>query len=116
MIKTAGELISEAQQKVSCIDPSSAKSIYEKSNNSIILDVREADSFKSSQISGSINIPRGLLEFQIIQHCKNSETLILTHCAAGPRAFLAALTLHNMGYTNVHAISASFEEIKDTFG
>ena len=46
MIKTAGELISEAQQKVSCIDPSSAKSIYEKSNNSIILDVREADSYE----------------------------------------------------------------------
>ena len=65
MIKTAGELITEAQTQIDCVD---------------------------------------------------SETLILTHCGGGGRASLAALTLQKMGYTNVHAITETFEDIKDAFG
>jgi rhodanese-related sulfurtransferase len=51
----------------------------------------------------------------IEKNCQNSETLILTHCAGGGRASLAALTLQQMGYSNVHAITATFKEIKDLF-
>jgi len=82
MIKTAGELITEAQNKINCVDVFSAKTIYDDANYAVIIDVRE---------------------------------LSLTHCAGGGRASLAALTLHNMGYSNVHAITATFEEIKDVF-
>jgi rhodanese-related sulfurtransferase len=53
---------------------------------------------------------------KIAKHCPDSETLILTHCGGGGRASLAALTLQQMGYTNVHAITATFDEIIDTFG
>ena len=116
MIKTAGELISEAQTHINCVDVMSAKAIYDDSNNAVILDVRESNSFENAHLNGAINIPRGLLEMQISKHCENSETIILTHCAAGPRATFAALTLHNMGYSNVHAISATYEEIKSVFG
>jgi len=42
--------------------------------------------------------------------------LILIHCGGGGRASLAALTLQEMGYTNVHAITAKFEDIKNAFG
>ena len=52
---------------------------------------------------------------QISKHCENSETIILIHCAAGGRASLAAQTLAQMGYSNVHAITASFEDIKVVF-
>jgi len=115
MIKSAGELIIEAQNKINCVDVISAKTIYDDANHAVIIDVRESGSFENSHLKESINIPRGLLEFQIEQHCENSETVILIHCAAGPRATFAALTLHNMGYSNVHAIKATFEEIKDVF-
>jgi rhodanese-related sulfurtransferase len=53
---------------------------------------------------------------KIPKHCPDSETLILTHCGGGGRASLAALSLQQMGYTNVHAITATFDEIKNTFG
>ena len=52
---------------------------------------------------------------KIAKHCPDSETLILTHCGGGGRASLAALTLQKMGYTNVHAITATFKEIKEIF-
>ena len=115
MIKTAGELISEAQTHINCVDVMSAKAIYDDSNNAVILDVRESNSFENAHLNGAINIPRGLLEMQISKHCENSDTIILIHCAAGGRASLAAQTLAQMGYSNVHAITASFEDIKVVF-
>lgn len=115
MIKTTGELITEAQNKINCVDVISAKTIYDDANHAVIIDVRESSSYENSHLKESINIPRGLLEMKIEKHCENSEIIILTHCAGGGRASLAALTLHNMGYSNVHAITATFEEIKDVF-
>ena len=115
MIKTAGELISEAQTQIDCVDAISAKSLYQNSVNAVIIDVREAHNAENSKLKDSINISRGLIEMKIAKHCPDSETLILTHCGGGGRASLAALTLQKMGYTNVHAITATFNEIKEIF-
>ena len=116
MIKTAGELILEAQTQIDCIDAISAKSLYQNSVNAVIIDVREVQNAENSKLKDSINISRGLIEMKIAKYCPDSETLILTHCGGGGRASLAALTLQKMGYTNVHAITATFEDIKDAFG
>ena len=115
MIKTAGELISEAQTQINCVDAISANSLYQNSVNAVIIDVREAHNAEKSKLKDSINISRGLIEMKIAKHCPDSETLILTHCGGGGRASLAALTLQKMGYTNVHAITATFNEIKEIF-
>jgi rhodanese-related sulfurtransferase len=108
-------LISEAQTQINCVDAISAKSLYQNSVNAVIIDVREAQNAENSKLKDSINISRGLIEMKIAKHCPDSETLILTHCGGGGRASLAALTLQKMGYTNVHAITATFEEIKEIF-
>jgi len=115
MIKTAGELISEAQTQINCVDAISAKSLYQNSVNAVIIDVREAQNAENSKLKDSINISRGLIEMKIAKHCPDSKTLILTHCGGGGRASLVALTLKKMGYTNVYAITATFNEIKEIF-
>ena len=56
MIKTAGELIAKAQTRISCLDVSSAKMLYEGSK-SIIIDVREPEDAVNSKLKDSINIP-----------------------------------------------------------
>ena len=116
MIKTAGELIAEAQTQIDCVDAVSAKLLYENAENPVIIDVRAAKNAEKSKIKDSINISRGLIEMKIAKHCPDSKTLILTHCGGGGRASLAALTLQKMGYTNVHAITATFDDIKNAFG
>ena len=116
MIKTAGELIAEAQTQIDCVDEVSAKTLYDNAENPVIIDVREAQNAEKSKIKDSINISRGLIEMKISKHCPDSESLILTHCGGGGRASLAALTLQKMGYTNVHAITATFDDIKNIFG
>ena len=115
MIQTAGELIADAQTKIDCVDEISAKTLYDNAENPIVIDVRETKNAEKSKLKDSINISRGLIEMKIAKHCPNPETLILTHCGGGGRASLAALTLQKMGYTNVHAITATFEDIKDAF-
>ena len=116
MIKTAAELIKEAQRKIRCLDVASARTLYEASRSPVIIDVREADSAAASKLNDSLNISRGLLEMNVPKTCPDADTLILTHCGGGGRASLAALTLQDMGYTNVYAITAEFDEIKATFG
>ena len=116
MIKTAAELIVEAQAQIDCLDIESAKALYEESENAVIIDVREANSAAESKLKDSINISRGLIEMKVPKLCPDPDTLILTHCGGGGRASLAALTLQEMGYTNVYAITAKFDDIKDIFG
>jgi phage shock protein E len=116
MIKNAGQMISDAQTKVNCVDIVTAKALYQDSDNRLIVDVREADSAANSKLEDSVNVSRGLLEMKLPNLCGDPTTLILTHCAGGGRATLAALTLQEMGYQNVHAITAKYDDIKDSFG
>ncbi len=115
MIKQVGEFIAEAQEQINCVNVDEAKAIYDK-GDAVIIDVREAESANKSKLAESINISRGLLEMKTHKHCPEINTVILTHCAGGGRASLAALTLKQMGYKNVYAITAPYEEIKKAFG
>lgn len=116
MLKTAGDLIKEAQQHIECVDVATAKQLYDDNPGAVIVDVREADSAAESKLSDSINISRGLVEMKLPKECPDADTLILTHCGGGGRASLAAYSLQQMGYTRVHAITAPYDEIKKVFG
>jgi len=116
MIKTAAEFIAEAQAQINCLDVAAAKLLYDESENVVIIDVREADSAAQSKLNDSINISRGLLEMKVPKQCPDAETVIITHCGGGGRASLSALTLKQMGYKNVYAITATYEDIKQVFG
>lgn len=116
MIKTADDMIREAQQHIECLDVNAAKKLYDENPDAIIIDVREADSVTASKLSNSIHISRGLIEMQFPKQCANANALIITHCGGGGRASLSANTLKQMGYTQVYAITAPYEEIKKVFG
>jgi len=113
MIKPASEFIAEAQKQINCIDPSQARILIEDNSNIVVIDVREPAEANASKLTCSINIPRGLLEMKIQSHCSDKDTIILTHCAAGGRASLAAARLKEMGFNNVHAITAKFIDLKN---
>ena len=115
-MKTAGELIKDAQQHIECLDVAAAKKLYEENPGAVIVDVREADSVNESKLSDSIHVSRGVLEMQLPKQCADANTLIITHCAGGGRASLAAHTLKQMGYQRVYAITAPYADIKQVFG
>ena len=116
MLKTAADLITDAQAKITCININQAKELYKQSTDAVILDVRESDSAEKSKLADSVNISRGLIEMKVPNLCPDPDTVILTHCGGGGRASLAAATLKEMGYKNVYAITAKYDDIKKEFG
>ena len=116
MIKTADELIREAQQHIRCVDAVTAKQLFDDTDNAVVIDVREADSAAKSKLDVSVNISRGLLEMKLPKLCEDPEQLILVHCGGGGRASLSAQSLQQMGYKNVRAITAPYDDLKQIFG
>lgn len=115
MIIPASDLIAAAKLQCNCLEPVAAKLLFDRHDNAVIIDVREPKEAEESCLIDSTNIPRGLLEMKITSVCEDHGTPIFIHCAAGGRASLSASTLQTMGYSNVHVIDATFDEIRVVF-
>lgn len=77
-----------------------------------VIDVRGAEEFNQGHLPNTINIPRGVLEFQIADNVSQKITPILIYSNTGKRAALAAQTLHQLGYQNVKSISGGLDAWK----
>ena len=82
----------------------------------LVIDVRETAEFAAGAVECAVNIPRGMLEFQIGGACKTDQPSILVHCKSGGRAVLAARTLREMGYEEVVAFAGPIEELIAALG
>ena len=89
-----------------------------------LIDLRTESEHNSGFIPSSINITRGLLEFQIAKestwakagmYVPTHNDLLIVYCKSGKRAALAAETLERMGYTNVKSIEGGWEKWKNTY-
>ena len=120
-IKTSQTLVSEAMQEIKTISTDDAYKLLEE-NNCNLIDIRDKIELdKTGTVENSINISRGLLEFQLdpngvlIQNGiidLNKETVLF--CAAGGRSALAAKSLKDMGYKNVSHIEGGFSELQNS--
>ena len=120
-IKTAQTLVSEAMQEVKTISVDDAYKLLEE-NNCNIIDIRDKTELdQTGTLENSINISRGLLEFQLDPNSAliqngiidlNKETVLF--CAAGGRSALAAKTLNEMGYKKVSHIQGGFAALKNS--
>ena len=112
MLLTIPELIQQAASKVRRID---AVTAYTESSGceSVFIDVREPSEVADQPIAGSLNIPRGVLEMQMLQHYSSADTPVFIHCATSARATLAAEQLQRVGYTRVSVISCPLDAISE---
>ena len=120
-IKTAQTLVSDAMQEVKTISADDAYKLLEE-NNCNLIDIRDKIELdKTGTVENSINISRGLLEFQLDPNSAliqngiidlNKETVLF--CAAGGRSALAAKTLNEMGYKKVSHIQGGFAALKNS--
>ena len=110
------QLLNEANELVPRISFEDASAIM-NDPNTIILDVREGQELRESgKIKGAVHVPRGLLEFifRPEDYVEDSEKMrILTYCAAGARAALAAKTLMDIGYKGVFNLGGFKEWVEN---
>ena len=106
---TAKEMVQAAKEAgVKEITVEQAKKDIE-SGNPVVLDVREPDEFKKGHVPKAVNIPRGLLEFQVEKAIPDKNAYIIAYCKTGGRSCLAAETLMKMGYKNAVSLAGGWE-------
>lgn len=108
-MKTAHDLVAEAKKDIQEVPLASAEAAIK--NADLLLDVRDADEYRSSHIPGAVNISRGMLEFKFTNDpaLENRQMKIVLYCKTSGRAALSAKALKEMGYMNVQSIEGGFD-------
>lgn len=116
--KSATDMVKSAKQEIENLTPHQAYDEISKGNVTVI-DVREPEEIKQNgKIKGSINAPRGMLEFYAdptLPYHKpefDKQKRIILYCASSGRSALAVKTLKEMGYTNVAHIDGGMKAWK----
>ena len=109
MVHTAMDLVANAKQTITEITVADAKQALA---DHLILDVREPAEFAAGQVPNAVNIPRGVLEFQVNNHpafTGQHATKIIVCCQSGGRSALATESLHKLGYKNAVSLAGGYK-------
>jgi len=86
------------------IDANGTKTMLEENDGAMLLDVRETDEYSEGHITGSANIPVGLLPVKPEALPEDKESPIITYCLSGMRAKTACKVLSGLGYSNIYCL------------
>ena len=117
MTQTAADLVADAIRQIREISP---QAFTAHPADSILIDVREPAEYDTGHIAGAVNIPRGVLEFQIDSHpavanvrdpaLSDRNQSLVVYCRTGGRSALAALSLQRLGFTDVRSIAGGISD------
>ena len=79
----------------------------------VLVDVREDRELTAGRIPGAVHIGKGVIERDIEEKIHDTTTPIVLYCGGGYRSALAALSLQQMGYTNVISMDGGFRGWND---
>lgn len=107
--------IQAAQKQVKTISMEEYRKVVENPGEALIVDVREPNEFAAGHVPGAINIPRGVLEFQIWKQVGFPANLdldrnVILQCQSGNRASLAAQSLADLGFTHTTAVVMDLDD------
>lgn len=102
------KMLKEAKTTHPQISVAAAKRLIATEKSLLIIDVREPNEFTAGNVPGAVNVVRGLLEFRILRHAKNTDRPILIYCRSGARGSFAGKALKQMGYTNVQNMAGGY--------
>ena len=111
MARTVQDLVAEARGRIEEIAPDQLAA----QEDCVLIDVRELAEYAQGHLPGAINLPRGVLEFQIHAHpamaCVADSALslrdrpLVLYCLSGGRSALAADSLGLLGFGKVYSLA-----------
>ena len=105
------ELLQQAKSQIREVDTATGERLL--AEGWTLLDVREPDEYEQGAIDGSVHIARGQLESSIENRIADRSTPVVAMCAGGVRSAFAAVTLEQLGYTEVVSMDGGFNKWKD---
>ena len=113
MNSSISDLVAAARERIREVSASEVQAMARAGD--VLIDVREPAEYASGHMPGAINLPRGVLEFQIHAHpamgCTTSDALaasdrpLVLYCLSGGRAALAADSLQQLGFSQVSSLA-----------
>ena len=103
------EHVAKVRKTVQTTDMQGYLAVVKNANGALLLDVREPAEFAAGHVPGAVNIPRGLVEFQIYKQLGypnkvDTSRTIYVQCATGGRATLATAALKDIGFEHPIAV------------
>ncbi|NOR75703.1 MAG: hypothetical protein GQ525_11140 [Draconibacterium sp.] len=121
---TVEQIVEQAAVEIQTISVEELKTKIDSFEMFNLIDVREPSEHNHGFIPGSVNIPRGILEFNIgneefwestgFYFPETTEEFIL-YCKKGSRSILAAEAIKKLGYKNVKIITDGFKKWELTY-
>ncbi|MFC3681754.1 rhodanese-like domain-containing protein [Bacterioplanoides pacificum] len=110
MALSKDDLLARARESVNPVAAEQAEALLQQPGV-VVLDVREPAEFDMGHLPGSVNVPRGLLEFMVGNHpaLSDPQATVLLYCKNGGRSTLAAHTLKQMGFDHVQMLVGGFD-------
>ena len=99
-MSTFQELLAQAKSLINETDPSGSETLI--TEGWVVLDVREVEEYDQGVI------PQGKIEESIKERIPNHDQPVIAMCAGGVRSAFAAVTLNELGYTNVVSMDGGF--------
>jgi rhodanese-related sulfurtransferase len=122
--KTPDEMVEHALKTVQLIKSEALHELMENYEVYTLVDVRQELEHYRGYIPGSVNIPRGSLEFNIADpdfwdaaglYEPEKDELIILYCHKGQRSTLSAVSLRQLGYKNVRVIDGGYKKWELTY-
>lgn len=121
MTHTVRDLVAAARARIREIGPSELLAFH--AAGAPIIDVREPEEFSEGHIPGAVNIPRGLLEFEVDGHpavayrtaeeLSHRERPVVLYCLSGGRSALAAAALQGLGFVSPMSLAGGILHWED---
>jgi rhodanese-related sulfurtransferase len=108
--KTFQQLCDEAKSRIHEVSTEAVEERLQDRDSLILIDVREQDEYRAGHLPGALGIGRGVLEYHIADVVPETDKEIILYCRGGNRSALAADSLREMGYTNVHSMIGGYRK------
>ena len=114
-IRNVFEDVEQAKAKITNLSVEDLQGEMRENADLLVVDLRELqERLMLGTIPGSKHVPRGMLEFwadpqsPYARDYFSEDRRTILFCAAGGRSALAALTLQDMGFTNIAHLEPGF--------
>ena len=104
------DMVTKAKTSVQKVSAPDVKTMIEKKDKVIYLDVRDAGEFSAGHLPGAMNISRGTLEFNVFNKIPDQNAKVIVYCKTAGRSTLATKTLNDLGLKNAILMDAQFED------
>jgi rhodanese-related sulfurtransferase len=101
------KMLEVKKSKVDYISATELNELFEKQAPGLkVVDVREPFEFEEGHIPGSINVPRGVLEFS--DQLTNRRNKVILYSGHQKRSSLSAINLHKLKFREVRVLEGGF--------